>query len=517
VSYYVTTAIDYVNGRPHLGHAYEKIAADMIARHQRLLLGPGDVFYLTGTDEHGAKIEKVAREAGVSPAAWCDEKAAQFKEAWELLGVAPDRFIRTTDADHEAMVQRIFSRLLQQGDIAKARYEGWYCRSCEEFKLERDMAEDRHCPVHGTPTEWQSEENYVFLVSRYKERVRAWLESDARPLEPDWRCRETLNLLEGFPDVSVSRQSLKWGVPVAEDPDHVIYVWIDALSNYLSGIGYMRDEALFQYWWPADLHLVGKDITKFHAIIWPALLLALDLPLPRKVYAHGWVLVGQEKMSKSTGVVVDPVTMAREYGADALRYYLLREIVFGKDGEFTQEAFENRVNADLANNFGNALHRMLTFAERHFEMRVARPQDLPAEVSALAAAAAAARDAHREAMGRLALHEALGAVWGLLDETNLFIDRMAPWALAKAGDLALLQQVLWGVFESLRVAAIMASSAIPGLALKLWEQLGPGQELASARWEDTVFDGTPDRTFALVRTGPVYPRIGVAAAKGAKA
>lgn len=514
--YYLTTAIDYVNGRPHLGHAYEKIAADMIARHQRLRLGADEVYYLTGTDEHGGKIEKVAREAGVSPAAWCAARADEFREAWAVLGVSYDRFIRTTDPDHEAMVQRIFSRLLLQGDVTKARYEGWYCRACEEFKLERDLAEDRCCPVHGSPTEWQSEENYVFHVSRYKDRIREWLEGPEQPLQPEGRCRETLNLLEGFPDVSVSRQSLKWGVPVAEDPEHVVYVWIDALSNYLSGIGYLFDETSFRRWWPADLHLVGKDITKFHAIIWPALLLALDLPLPKRVYAHGWVLVGQEKMSKSTGKVVDPVDMAREFGADALRYYLLREIVFGKDGEFTQEAFENRVNADLANNFGNALHRMLTFAERHFEMRVERPVRLDPVVEALASQAVAARAAYAEGMERLALHEALAAVWGLLDETNAFIDRMAPWALAKAGDMATLQQVLWGVFESLRVAALMASPAIPGLAAKLWEQLGPGEDLAVARWDDARFDCLAGRTFRLVRTGPVYPRIGAAAAKGGK-
>ncbi|MBM3268165.1 MAG: methionine--tRNA ligase [Candidatus Sericytochromatia bacterium] len=520
-TYYVTTAIDYINAAPHLGHAYEKIAADAVARYWRLRLGPDKVFFLTGTDEHGAKIEKVARDAGLSPREWADRTVEAFKAAWSALGITYDRFIRTTDPDHEEAVARIFKRLLDQGDIAKARYEGWYCKGCEEFKLERDLPEDRVCPVHGAPTEWTSEENYVFRISKYRDRLRDVIGSDPRFLQPESRRREILNLLEGFPDVSVSRQAVKWGIPVPGDSDHVIYVWIDALSNYITGVGYDEDMERFSTWWPADLHLVGKDITKFHAIIWPAMLLALGVDLPRQVYGHGWVLFDSAKMSKSTGNVVAPRDLAEKYGADAIRYYLLRDVVFGKDGDFTYEAFEARVNADLANNMGNALNRILTFAERHFDNAVARPET-PAgpEIEALAARAAEVRSAYERALDDLALQDALAALWQLFDEVNLFIDRQAPWSLAKLDDKAPLGHVIWAVLESLRCAAIMAWPAVPVLAAKMWEQIGaPGIVEASAtdrRWADTAWAADPRVVFRTRKVGPIYPRIGSELAGKAK-
>ncbi|MBU6428529.1 MAG: methionine--tRNA ligase [Cyanobacteria bacterium REEB65] len=512
-TYYITTAIDYVNAAPHLGHAYEKIAADMLARYQRLRLGSDHVFYLTGTDEHGVKIEKAAREAGLSPQAWCDRTVEAFQAAWQALGISYDRFIRTTDPDHEAAVAQIFERLLRQGDIYKARYEGWYCRSCEEFKLDRDLGEGRLCPIHGTATEWTSEENYVFALSKYKDRLRAKLEEDPHFLQPESRRREILNLLEGFPDVSVSRQSLRWGIPVPGDPSHVIYVWIDALSNYLTGIGYPTDEERFRRWWPADVHLVGKDITKFHAILWPALLLALDLPLPKQVYGHGWVLFDQEKMSKSTGNVVDPVGLAQKYGPDAIRYYLMRDVLFGRDGDFTYGAFEQRVNADLANNLGNALNRILTFAERHLDNQVSRPASPPGEdVTALELAAREAVAGFSAAMEAMAPHEALEAAWSLLDELNLFVDRQAPWSLAKLEDKEPLGHCVWAVLETLRVVAIMVWPVVPTLAGKIWEQLGIpgvlGAERTDRRWVDTVWGAAPDLAFQTRKTGPIYPRIG---------
>ena len=520
-TYYVTTAIDYINAAPHLGHAYEKIAADAVARYWRLQLGPENVFFLTGTDEHGAKIEKVAREAGVSPAQWADRTVEAFKEAWQALGLTYNRFIRTTDADHEAAVSRIFKRLMDQGDIEKARYEGWYCKGCEEFKLERDLPDDRTCPVHGAPTEWMSEENYVFRISKYRDRLRDLLENTPAFLQPETRRKEILNLLESFPDVSVSRQAVKWGIPVPGDPEHVIYVWVDALSNYLTGVGYDADPDRFDRWWPADLHLVGKDITKFHAIIWPAMLLALGVALPGQVYGHGWVLFDSAKMSKSTGNVVAPKDLAEKYGADAIRYYLLRDVVFGRDGDFSYEAFEARVNADLANNMGNALNRILTFAERHFENRVSRPESPPGDdIAALARRAGEIRSRYEAAMSDLALHDALAALWELFDEVNLFIDRQAPWSLAKLDDKNPLGHVIWAVLESLRTASIMAWPAVPALAGKMWAQIGAPGELepltTDRRWTDTAWGADPGLVFRTQKVGPIYPRIGSEIAGKAK-
>lgn len=515
-TYYVTTAIDYINAAPHLGHAYEKIAADAMARYWRLRLGPENVFFLTGTDEHGAKIEKVARDAGKTPREWADRTVEAFKDAWQALGVTYNRFIRTTDPDHEAAVSRIFKRLLDQGDIKKASYEGWYCPGCEEFKLERDLAEDRSCPTHNRPTEWTSEENYVFLISKYRDRLRDLLENNPRFLQPESRRREILNLLETFPDVSVSRQAVKWGIPVPGDPEHVIYVWVDALSNYITGVGYDRDPETFKKWWPADVHLIGKDITKFHAIIWPALLMALDVELPGQVYGHGWVLFDSAKMSKSTGNVVDPRGLAEKYGADAIRYYLLRDVVFGKDGDFTYEAFEKRVNADLANNMGNALNRTLTFAERHFDNVVSLPADTDEDLEALGRTANEIRGRVEEAMTDLALQDALAAIWELFDQVNLYIDRQAPWSLAKLDDKAPLARVVWGVMESLRVAAIMASFAVPELSQKMWDQIGDAAPLSAQRWTDTVWGADRSRTFNTRKVGPIYPRIGSEIAGKAK-
>ena len=512
-TYYITTAIDYANAPPHLGHAYEKIAADMLARYQRLRLGGDNVFFLTGTDEHGLKIERKAKEAGVSPQRFVDDTVRDFKHAWSALGISYSRFIRTTESVHREQVQRIFARLMEQGDVTKARYEGWYCSGCEEFKGDRDLLEGRICPNHDRPAEWTSEENYVFDLAKYRDRLRAKIEADPHFIQPDFRRKEVLNLLDGFPDLSVSRQSVTWGIPVPGDPSHVVYVWIDALSNYLTGIGYGSDETDFARWWPADVHLVGKDISKFHAILWPAMLLALNLPLPKQIFIHGFVLLASDKMSKSLGNVIDPLGLATKFGADAIRYYLLREVVFGRDGNFTYAAFEQRVNSDLANNLGNALNRILTFAERHFDNRVARPLD-PRDAAVDDLAEAARRQAERfeAAMMAMALQDALAAAWDLADALNSFVDRQAPWSLAKLDDKAPLQHVIWAVLETLRVLAILVWPAVPTLATKIWEQIGAAgvmtPDRTDRRWGDTTWGLDPTHVFVTSKIGPIYPRIG---------
>lgn len=504
----ITTAIDYTNAPPHLGHAYEKIAADAVARYHRLR--GDDVFFLTGTDEHGLKIERAASAKGVEPQAFVDEMAGKFAAAWEALGVAPDRFIRTTDPDHEEAVGRVFARLLEQGDISKAVYEGLYCAGCEEFKNERDLV-DGKCPQHDAAPVPYKEENYVLRVGKYKERIRAHIESHPGFIRPASRKAEILNLLETFPDVSVSRQKLKWGIPVPGDPEQRIYVWVDALLNYLTGIGYtglagaeaFPSEKAARYW-PARWQIVGKDITKFHCIIWPALLMALDLPLPATVYGHGWVNVGESKMSKSLGNVVEPVALAERYGADALRYFLLREITFGKDGSYTEDGFRLRVNADLANNFGNALNRTLGLLEKNFGAVV--PGDRPTVSAPLAEAARALVAAVEAHMAALELQETLEAIWGYLDVLNKFIDTEAPWALAKAGDTERLAGVLYGVLEGLRVVALLVSPFVPALAARMWDQLGQDAPLASRRWDALAWGGLAEGTVTR-KAGPLYPRI----------
>jgi methionyl-tRNA synthetase len=500
-TFFITTAIDYTNAPPHIGHAYEKIAADAIARYHRLR--GDDVFFLTGVDEHGVKIEKAAAAEGITPREFVDRITPQFISTWQKLGVKYDRFIRTTDDFHEKAVAEVFKRLLDQGDIYKATYEGLYCAGCEEFKGERDLVEGK-CPQHETAPQPFSEENYVLNVAKYKEAIRAHVAANPDFIRPESRKNEILNLLETFPDVSVSRQKVTWGIQVPGDPGQSIYVWIDALLNYVTGIGYGWDEATFAKYWPADIHLVGKDITKFHCIIWPTILLALGLTLPKQVYGHGWVNVGDQKMSKSLGNVVEPNALADTYGADAVRYYLLREITFGKDGSYTFDAFRKRVNADLANNLGNALNRTLGILDKNFAGIVPAEQaELSAELKELVAATRDKVEAH---MAESELQEALEATWGLLDGVNKYIDTQAPWALAKSGDLEKLGAVLYAVLEALRHAVILVSPFVPTLAGKMWEQIGLDAGLESQRWDDMVWGKLPQGT-QTKRLGPVYPRI----------
>jgi len=503
-AFYVTTAIDYANAAPHIGHAYEKVAADAVARYERLR--GRDVFFLTGLDEHGLKIERAAGAQGVEPQSFVDALAPQFEAAWRELGVAYDGFLRTSAPRHVAAVQYAFERLLANGDIQLATYEGLYCVGCEEFKNERDLVEGL-CPQHGTVPQSYREDNYVLAVSRYRERIRAHIEQHPAFIAPLSRRHEILNLLETFPDVSISRQNLKWGIPVPGDDKQVIYVWLDALLNYLTGIGWPDDMARFERYWPADLQLIGKDITKFHCIIWPAILMALDLPLPRTIYGHGWLNVGDQKMSKSLGNVIEPAAFAREYGADALRYYMLREITFGRDGSYTFEAFKFRVNADLANNLGNALNRTLGILGKHFAGEV--PADQPLVTVELSRRVAVTVAEVEDLMGGAEpyrIQETLQATWGLIDAINKYIDQQAPWALAKAGEMNALGGVLYGVLEALRVVAILVSPFIPHLASRIWEQLGVALPLDAQRWADLTWGGLKTGT-QTHPGGPIYPRI----------
>jgi methionyl-tRNA synthetase len=465
--FFLTTAIDYVNSRPHLGTAYEKIAADVIARYKRL--AGFDVRFVMGNDEHSQNVFRQASEAGVDPLVYCDKMEQEFRQAWHSLNISFDDFIRTTEARHKSGVTEIVRRLHQAGEIYRGTYEGWYCVGCEAFKQEKDLVNGR-CPLHPqTEPQWLKEDNYFFRLSTYQQRL---LDHHARHpdfIQPDVRRNEILRLLEGgLEDVSISRAGQSWGIPLPFDPKSVVYVWFDALVNYASAVGFGTDDALFADWWPADLHVIGKDITRFHAVIWPAMLMAADLPLPQRIFGHGFMTKDGQRMSKSNpGTIIDPADAAARLGADPLRLFLTKEVVFGSDGDFSWGRFEEKYNTDLANNFGNLVHRVTAMAERYRHGRLtAAPigQRLAESVTSLSAE-------YIGAMDELALDAACHAAFRVVDATNEYIASSEPWALAKTGDDAALDQVLWTAAEGTRLAAVLLSPVMPQSAGAILERL----------------------------------------------
>jgi len=470
---YLTTAIDYVNNRPHLGTAYEKIAADVIARYHRLV--GDDVRFVMGNDEHSQNVFKRAREQGMDPLAYCDRMEQEFREVWGQLHVSFDDFIRTTEPRHKTAVQAMVQRSLDAGDIYEGVYEGWYCVSCEEFKPEKNLV-DGLCPVHRTTPDWIKEKNYFFKLSKYRDALLAHYAAHPDFVAPESRRNEMLRLLEGgLDDISVSRAGQAWGIPLPNDPDSVVYVWYDALINYAAAVGFGTDEALFDRWWAQTgesrrtvLHLVGKDITRFHCVVWPAMLLSAGLPLPTQIFGHGWVLFKGEKMSKSLGTVIDPLAAVEKFGPDPLRLYLVKEIVFGNDGDFSWDRFEEKYNADLANNLGNLVSRLTSMVARYREGHLTATVAEPALVEAFTMVDTTWRDAH----SRLALDEACSAVFRWIDRLNEYIATSAPWHLAKAGDQAALDRVLWNATEGLRLAAVMLSPVMPTSSANILTRLG---------------------------------------------
>ncbi|HUF23506.1 MAG TPA: methionine--tRNA ligase [Vicinamibacterales bacterium] len=475
-SFYLTTAIDYVNSRPHLGTAYEKIAADVIARYKRLM--GVETRFVMGNDEHSQNVFRKARELGLDPVAYCDRMEQEFRSTWDRLDISYDDFIRTTEPRHRAGVQELMRRCREAGDIYEGVYEGWYCVSCEAFKQEKDLV-DGNCPVHLTKPDWIREKNYFFRLSKYTAPLRAHFEAHPEFLEPDVRRNEILRLLEsGLEDISVSRAGQSWGIPVPWDEGSVVYVWFDALINYASAVGLGTDEAMFAKWWPADLHVIGKDITRFHCVIWPAMLMSAGLPVPKQVFGHGWVHTRGMKMSKSLGTVIDPLDASAKYGADPLRLYLTKEIAFGSDGDFTWERFEERYNVDLANNYGNLVSRIAAMADRY------RQGTVTATGATEGQQAANTRhfvDEWRRAMESFELERAAGAAFRLIDSTNEFIAVHEPWKLAKDPEWsAALDQVLWDASEALRVATVMLTPFMPRSTAEILRRLGDGAPDARA-------------------------------------
>ena len=502
--FYITTAIDYVNSRPHLGTAYEKIAADVIARYKRLR--GVETRFMMGNDEHSQNVFQRARELGVEPLAFCDDMEKAFRDVWARLDISFDDFIRTTEARHRTGVTALASRLSDAGDVYEGFFEGWYCVSCEAFKTEKDL-EDGNCPVHRKPPQWIKEKNHFFRLSKYRQRLLDHYAAHPEFLEPEIRRNEMLRLLEsGLDDISMSRTGQAWGIPVPSDPGSVIYVWFDALINYISGVGYGADEALFDTWWPADLHVIGKDITRFHCIIWPAMLMSVGLPLPRRVFGHGWVHWQGQKMSKSLGTVVDPLEAADRLGPDPLRLYLTKEIAFGQDGDFTWNRFEERYNVDLANNFGNLVSRLASMAHRYRKGRLVAPPSTPGP---LAEAAADAVAAYRQAMDAFALHGGVAAAFQLVDAANEYIAAVEPWVTARdPARAAELDRQLYDVSEAVRIAAVLLTPVMPRSCRQVLARVGAsvdGSGLSLDR--DGVWETPPGAERHVAKGDPLWPRL----------
>lgn len=506
--FYITTPIYYPSGNWHLGHCYTTVICDAIARFKRM--DGFDVFFLTGTDEHGVKIEKRAAENNTTPKAFVDALVGNIKELWKTLGISYDKFIRTTDDYHVEAVQKIFKKLYDNGDIYKAEYEGMYCTPCESFWTESQLV-DGKCPDCGRPVEKAKEESYFFRLSKYQDKLIELYQNNPEFISPKSRMNEMINnfIKPGLQDLCVSRTSFKWGIPVSFDDKHVIYVWIDALTNYITALGYAgKDDSLFKKYWPADLHMVGKEIVRFHTIIWPAILMALGVELPKKVYGHGWLLIGGDKMSKSKGNVVDPFVLSERYGVDAVRYFLLREVPFGSDGVYTNEALLNRTNADLANDLGNLVSRTTAMITQYFGGIIPDGSYREEIDNELVSLCEEALEKVRRDVDNLLIPESLAEIFKLIQRANKYIDETTPWILAKdESKKQRLGTVLYNLAETIRISAVLLSPFMPDTAKRIFDDLQLGKLPDS-------FDSV--KTFGLLESGkPVvkgkalFPRIDV--------